>query len=188
MELNLTASQQRELLRLARQTIAKGCTHSAPPEIELESQPELFQQHLASFVTLQKLGELRGCVGSLKAYRPLVEDVVHNAFASAFRDHRFQPVAEKELTDIKVEISILSPMELMPVKTEEELVSTMVPQKDGILIQSSQYSATFLPQVWEQLPDPHLFLTHLKRKAGLGDNQWPEDMQCFRYCCYKFKE
>ena len=189
MDINLTASEQRELLRLARQAIAKGCTLSTPPEVNLDGNPsERFQQQLATFVTLQKQGELRGCVGSLKAYRPLVDDVIHNAFASAFRDHRFQPVVEKELADISIEISILSPMEKMAVNTEEELLNTMVPEQDGIWIQSSQYSATFLPQVWEQLPEPQQFLAHLKRKARLPDGLWPKDMECFRYGCYKVCE
>ena len=188
MSIQISANQQRELLRLARQVIAKGCVSGEPPSIGTNNPSGIFRETLATFVTLQKQGNLRGCIGSLKATRPLVEDVVHNAFASAFRDPRFQPVTENELADLQVEISILSPMERMPVSSEEELLEAMVPGNDGIYLQSSGHSATFLPQVWEQLPNPLDFLSQLKKKAGLNGVPCPKDMQYFRYSCRKIKE
>ena len=186
MELN--TSEQKELLRLARKTIADACRQSSPPEVEQHSYPAVFMEHRATFVTLQKNNDLRGCIGSLQAHRPLIEDVVHNAFAAALRDFRFHPVAETELDDISVEISILSPATAMDVHSEEELLEQLRPDIDGLLITSSGRSATFLPQVWEQLPDPGQFLNHLRRKAGMADNEWPDDMKCLRYTCMKFRE
>ena len=117
MESHLTEQQQKELLRLARQTIAKGCQSSLPPEVSLpETPPAAFLQQGACFVTLKKHGELRGCIGSTEAHRSLLNDVIHNAFASAFRDHRFAPLHERELSDLHIEISILTPKQLMAVK------------------------------------------------------------------------
>ena len=188
MDACLTQPRQKELLRLARQTIANGCSEGMPPEITPSDFPEDFRQQLACFVTLQKQGQLRGCIGSLQVRRTLVEDVVHNAFASAFRDFRFFPVTESELSEISVEISILTPMTPIDVSSEEELLRELEPGVDGLVIENEQHSATFLPQVWEQLPEPEQFLQHLKRKAGLQDDHWPEDMRCFRYHCEKFKE
>ena len=186
--MELTLSEQKELLRLARRTIADACRRGLPPEVEPRSYPPAFMEQRATFVTLQKHDDLRGCIGSLQPRRSLVEDVVHNAFAAAFRDFRFQPVAETELNDIHVEISILSPTEPMTVESEDDLLAQLRPGTDGLIIESGSRSATFLPQVWEQLADPKEFLNHLRRKAGMADNEWPDDMKCLRYTCMKFKE
>lgn len=188
MELLLTEQQQKELLRLARQTIARGCQGGLPPEVNSHDQPAAFLQQGACFVTLHKHGDLRGCIGSIEARRPLLDDVINNAFASAFRDHRFAPVQEHELADLHIEISILTPQQLMPVKTEEELLTSLKPGVDGLVLDSLRYRATFLPQVWEQLPEPKTFLAHLKQKAGMPANSWPEDMKCYKYQCIKFEE
>ena len=188
MDIDLTHQQQKELLRTARQTIAKGCRQGIPPSIDLQTQPKLYQENAACFVTLHKQGDLRGCIGSLEAHRPLLEDVVYNAFASAFRDHRFSPVSEAELPDLHIEISILTPQQLMDVHSEEELLKALRPNIDGLVIRDGHHSATFLPQVWEQLPEPELFLKHLKQKAGLAGNHWSDNMQCLRYQCIPFEE
>lgn len=187
MDINLSASEEREFLRIARQTIASGCTTGTPPEPPTHKSAT-FQQRLATFVTLQKRGELRGCIGSLQAHRSLLEDVVHNAYASAFLDHRFFPVTENELMEISIEISILTPMSPIPVATESELLAELKPGVDGLVIENDVYKATFLPQVWEQLPAPEDFLNHLKQKAGIPAGTWPDDMRCFRYHCIKLYE
>ena len=186
--MELTLAQQKELLRIARKTIADSCRQGLPPEVTDASYPPAFYEHRATFVTLQKNNDLRGCIGSLQPRRPLVEDIVHNAFAAAFRDPRFHPVAEAELTEINVEISILSPMTEMTVNSEEDLLSQLVPGEDGLVIESKQHSATFLPQVWEQLPTPKQFFTHLKQKAGMPVEFWPDDIKCLKYHCQKFTE
>lgn len=190
MQIEPTENQKRELLRLARKTISEGCTRGLPPEQiqEKEDQPDFFLQKAASFVTLQKRGVLRGCIGSTQAHRSLLDDVIHNAFASAFRDPRFPPVTENELTEIKVEISILTPQQQMEISDERDLLKQLRPGIDGLLIRNPQYSATFLPQVWKQLPNPRQFLAHLKNKAGMAPGSWPEDMECLRYQCVKFEE
>lgn len=186
--MELTSSQQKELLRIARKTIADSCRLALPPEVNKTDYPSEFLEQRATFVTLQKNNELRGCIGSLQAHRPLIEDVIHNAFSAAFRDVRFQPVSESELTDLHLEISVLSPMSVMDVSSESHLLDQLIPNNDGLVIQNDHYSATFLPQVWEQLPGPLQFLQHLKRKAGMPLNEWPNDMKCLRYSCSKFKE
>ncbi|USE38474.1 AmmeMemoRadiSam system protein A [Endozoicomonas sp. SCSIO W0465] len=196
VQIEPTESQKRELLRLARKTISEGCTLGLPPESlperkeseESEDRTDCFLQKAASFVTLQKRGQLRGCIGTTQAYRTLLDDVIHNAFASAFRDSRFPPVTENELTDIKIEISILTPQERMEVTDEKDLLQQLHPGIDGLLIRHPQYTATFLPQVWKQLPNPRQFLAHLKSKAGMAPGLWPEGMECFRYRCVKFEE
>ena len=188
MESNLTEQQQKELLRLARQTIARGCQNSQPPEVNLPNPPAAFLQQGACFVTLHKHDDLRGCIGSIEAHRPLLDDIIYNAFASAFRDHRFAPVQEQELNDLHIGISILTPKQRMAVKTEAELLANLRPGVDGLLIDSVRYHATFLPQVWEQLPEPTRFLAHLKQKAGMPADVWPEDMVCYKYQCIHFQE
>lgn len=188
MDLNLTELDKKNLLRLARHTIARICVEGEAPKLDLTQFPAKLQAHLASFVTLQKFGELRGCIGSLTPRKPLIVDIAHNAFASAFRDQRFFPVTENELADLRIEISILTPMTAMRIETEEDLLEQLRPGIDGLLIQGDHHKATFLPQVWEQLTEPDEFLLHLKHKAGLQSHEWPEDMRCFSYQCLKFKE
>ncbi|MGB1271500.1 MAG: AmmeMemoRadiSam system protein A, partial [Endozoicomonas sp.] len=189
----LTGSQKKELLRLARQAITQGCSRGTPPEPKHTSQPPPFLREGACFVTLHKSDPednqtLRGCIGSTQAYRPLLDDVMNNAFASAFRDQRFPPVTENELGTIQIEISILTPQQPMAVSHEKDLLQQLRPGVDGLLIRNPRYSATFLPQVWEQLPNPRQFLAHLKHKAGIPPGIWPEDMECFRYQCFQFEE
>ena len=186
MELSLP--QQKELLRLARKTIADSCRQGLPPEIPKGDFPPVFHEQRATFVTLQKQDNLRGCIGSLQVSRPLIEDIIHNAFAAAFRDPRFQPVSAAELTEIDVEISILSPLSEMSVSSEDDLLQQLIPGQDGLVIESGTYRATFLPQVWEQLSTAKQFLQHLKQKAGMPLDIWPDDMKCSRYSCFKFKE
>lgn len=176
------------LLHIARKTISEGCTQDLPPEPDLQGQPERFRQPAACFVTLQKHGALRGCIGSTEAHRSLFEDVIHNAFASAFHDSRFPPVTESELSEIRIEISLLTPQQRLAVTSEDDLLQTIRPGIDGLLIRNARHSATFLPQVWQQLPNPGQFLQQLKIKAGMAPGEWPEDMECFRYQCVKFAE
>ena len=185
MAFAISQADQSLLLELARNSISEGCRTGIAPRVDLAQIPDSLRIHCATFVTLKKQGELRGCIGSLKPQRTLAEDVVHNAYASAFSDSRFYPVKTEELSDIQIEISVLSPMEAMAVASEEELLSAIKPNIDGLLIQNNYHSATFLPQVWEQLPDPVEFLLHLKQKAGLPSHEWPDDMNCFRYQCFK---
>jgi AmmeMemoRadiSam system protein A len=135
----------------------------------------------ACFVTLRRSGSLRGCVGSLEATRPLVEDVAQNAFASALRDSRFQPLAEEEQADLDVHLSILTPPEPLPCRSEAELLSKLRPGIDGLILRDGPCRATFLPSVWESLAEPKRFLAALKRKAGLGEDHWSDGIRFQRY-------
>ena len=183
-----TEEDQAQLLAIARKSIENGLQSgkSLVPGTETTSNP--LQAIRASFVTLTLNQNLRGCIGSLEAYRPLINDVAANAFSSAFKDPRFPPVSAEELDKITVEISILSPMEPMQVNDEQDLLVQLQPGIDGLLIDDGRHRATFLPQVWSQLPEPALFLNHLKRKAGMPLESWPDTMKCYRYHCDKFRE
>lgn len=135
----------------------------------------------ASFVTLTIEGELRGCCGSLEARRPLAIDVWHNARASAFGDPRFPPLEAREWAGVDLEVSVLSPLEPVVVRSEAELLARLVPGEDGLVLAWRGSRATFLPKVWEQLGDPVEFLRHLKHKAGWSADFWAEDVEVWRY-------
>jgi AmmeMemoRadiSam system protein A len=141
----------------------------------------------ASFVTLRLDEDLRGCIGTVDAHRALGDDVAHNAFCAAYRDPRFEPVAEVERRRLVVEISVLSARAAMHVATEEEALAAMRPGIDGIYLEYNGLTSTFLPQVWESLPDPLDFLCELRRKAGLPRRFWREDVKLSRYTVEKFK-
>ena len=140
----------------------------------------------ASFVTLKLDGELRGCIGTIDAHRPLAEDVARNARAAAYRDPRFPPVSAAELPRLEVEVSLLTPREPLPVTSEADALSKIRPGVDGLAIEFNGASATFLPQVWESLPEPDAFLDALRRKAGLPARFWHPDMRLSRYTVEKF--
>lgn len=141
----------------------------------------------ASFVTLHLAGELRGCIGSVEAHRPLGEDVVRNARAAAYRDPRFPPVGADEIVRLQVEVSVLSPREPLNATTEGEALAQLRPGVDGICLDYGEMRSTFLPQVWESLPEPGEFLMELKRKAGLPRTFWHPDLRLSRYTVDKFR-
>lgn len=170
-------------------TVARGAIAQAlgrpfvPPAL-----PEWMYQPAATFVTLTQRGQLRGCIGSLVAQRPLLEDLVHNARAAAFEDPRFPPLTEDELDRTQVEVSILSKPEPLHFRDEADALSQLRPGVDGVILEAGWHRATFLPQVWEQLPDPWAFLAHLKQKAGLAPDYWSDDLRLYRYSVEKYKE
>ena len=142
----------------------------------------------ASFVTLTWRGELRGCIGSLQARRPLAVDVMENAKNAAFGDPRFPPVRLEELPELVFEVSVLSAPTPFPVESEEDLLQRVRPGVDGLILEEGSRRATFLPAVWEQLPDPRDFLAQLKRKAGLPGNYWSNSLRVERYHAEKVSE
>ncbi len=167
----LTPEERQYLLTLARATIAEATgrkpTGKRPPV------PPRLKEPGAAFVTLHtRAGELRGCIGSLVAHRPLVEDVRENALAAAFHDPRFPPVSAAELDNIVIEISVLTPPQPLDFDGPDDLIRKLRPNVDGVIIERGWHRATFLPQVWEQLPEPEEFLAHLCYKAGLPVNAW----------------
>jgi hypothetical protein len=142
----------------------------------------------ASFVTLTCAGALRGCIGSLVAERPLRMDVENNALAAAFSDPRFPAVSAREYREIEVEVSLLSPMQPFAVESETQALTLLRPGVDGVLLEYGWRRGTFLPQVWEQLPEPRAFLAHLKQKAGLPADFWAEELRLSRYTVTKWRE
>jgi len=154
--------------------------------------PELHHPALAdpgaTFVTLTQQGKLRGCIGSLEAHRPLGDDVHANAQAAAFRDPRFSPLTLEELPHTRVEVSLLAPATPMTFANEAEALRQLRPHRDGVILQWQGRRGTFLPQVWESLPEPSSFMAHLKQKAGLPTDFWAPDVQLFRYEVQKWKE
>lgn len=169
--------------------IARGAIAEALGEVRpLVSQEQWLNELGATFVTLTQNGELRGCIGSLQAHRSLAEDVYHNAFAAAFRDPRFEPLRPHELHMTQCEISLLSAAETMEFSDEHDVLAQLRPGVDGVIFEYGRYRSTFLPQVWEQLPQPRHFMTHLKRKAGLPDNFWAQEIRLSRYTVSKWRE
>lgn len=172
------------LLAIARATIARA--FGLPAQAD-ESAPWLAEPG-ATFVTLTQDGQLRGCIGCLEACRPLLDDVKANALAAAFRDTRFSPLEEAELERTRIEVSLLSPLQPMVFRDEQEALSQLRPELDGVVLEYGYHRGTFLPQVWEQLPHPVDFLAHLKAKAGLPANFWADGVKLYRYNVEKWKE
>ena len=142
----------------------------------------------ACFVTLTQQGELRGCIGTLDAHRSLLQDVKANAHAAAFRDPRFAPMAAAELDITEVEISLLSAMNPLQFSSERDALNQLLPGIHGVVFEYGHYRSTFLPQVWEQLPNVVEFMAHLKNKAGLGPDFWAEEVRISCYTVSKWKE
>lgn len=177
----LDVEDARSLIEVARASIKHGFATDQPVDIEpLEFSNRLIQP-AASFVTLNITGQLRGCIGSVEARRPLVQDVAHNAFAAAFRDPRFPPLAEPELHRLEIHISVLGSPVPLSVASEEELLTALRPGVDGLILEESTFRSVFLPQVWDTLPEPDEFLEHLKQKAGLPTGYWSPQLRFRRF-------
>lgn len=172
------------LLQLARRSIGEALGEAGPATPDLPA----LHENAATFVTLTQAGELRGCIGSLEAHRPLIDDVRANARAAAFRDPRFPPLIRDELARTRVEVSLLSPAEPLFVTDEADALARLRPQVDGLILAAGGRRATFLPQVWEQLPEPAVFLARLKQKAGLSGTYWSPELRLWRYTVQKWQE
>jgi AmmeMemoRadiSam system protein A len=180
-----TAERGRILLRIARESLTEALDLGDASGGWDES---WLREPGATFVTLRRGESLRGCVGSILAYRPLVEDVWRNARASAFHDTRFPPVEAGELPEISVEVSLLSAPEPLECSSEAEALRLLRPGVDGVIFECEKGRSTFLPQVWEQLPDPRDFLDHLRTKAGVGRGFWSPEVRLSRYTVLKWEE
>ena len=174
-----------QLLAIARHAIgeALGLDHRAP-----DTAGEALHRPGATFVTLTQAGRLRGCIGSLEAWRPLLDDVRANACAAALRDPRFPPLSADELSRTRVEVSLLTPATPLNFATEADALAALRPGVDGVILTCDGSRATFLPQVWEQLPEPRQFVAHLKQKAGLPADYWSPRMALAVYQVDKWKE
>jgi AmmeMemoRadiSam system protein A len=177
-------SKGNTLLHLARAAIARELgfvSHDLP-------RADWLEQPGATFVTLTLNDSLRGCIGSLEAHRSLIDDVRHNAVAAAFDDPRFAPLGKEEFAHVRLDVSLLSQPEPIHFNSEQDALSQLHPGQDGVILEFGLHRATYLPQVWAQLPDPQTFIDHLKEKAGLPANFWSENIRLARYTVQKWHE
>ena len=167
------------LVELARKSIAQGFTTQQALKINIKQYPQSLTMLRATFVTLKLKGQLRGCIGTTEAVQPLVSSVADSAFKAAFRDPRFNALSEEEFRSTELSISVLTPPTPITFKNEAELLNSLHPGIDGLTIKLGARKATFLPSVWETLPDSRNFLAQLKLKAGIKSDEELE--QAWRY-------
>lgn len=177
-----------ELIHLARGSIDYGLRHGQPLPVRCDDLPPAFAEPAATFTTLRLDDQLRGCCGALEATHPLAVDVARSAFQAAFQDPRFNPVRRDELDAIRLEISVLSPLESIVVTDEPDLLNQLKPGRDGLVIVADGRRATFLPKVWDTLPQPRQFLSALKAKCGLAEDYWSERFEFLRYQTTSYTE
>ncbi len=178
----------RILLQIARTEIAEALGQSVSVDENILEDTAWLQAKGACFITLMQQQQLRGCMGTLDAHRALLDDVKTNAKAAAFKDTRFSPLSSKELIKTQVEVSLLSPMQALNFIDEQDALNQLQTGVDGVLFEYAHYRSTFLPQVWEQLPDAKNFMTNLKHKAGLSADFWANGIKLSRYSVSKWKE
>lgn len=180
--------QGKILLQIARAAICSALHVPLSTPIAFDENAPWLSQLGATFVTLTHRGQLRGCVGSLLACEPLIEDVSSNAISAALRDTRFPPLTEEELDAVSVEVSHLSELQPLDFVNEQDAITKLRPGIDGIVFEYGPYRSTFLPQVWESLPQPQQFLRELKAKAGLSEDFWEDNIKLSRYTVNKWRE
>lgn len=174
------------LLAVAKASILSGLEHQQPLSVDISDYPEALQEQRATFVTLHIAHNLRGCIGTLSSYRALVDDIAHNAYAAAFSDPRFPALGKQEYEQLDYHISILSDTSAMQFASEQDLLAQIRPGIDGLVLEDKGRRGTFLPSVWEQLPETEVFFSHLKQKAGLPANYWSDTLQISRYTVESF--
>jgi AmmeMemoRadiSam system protein A len=168
----LSSDERQLLLAQARQALTFGVRGVPQAPLNLEDFPPKLRQPGVVFVTLTTDGQLRGCVGALEPYQPLIEDVHEHAVAAALNDFRFPPVTPSELPEISIEISRLTTPKPLDYNGPDDLVKKLRPGIDGVVLRDGPRRATFLPQVWEKLPSPATFLDHLCQKMGATSDLW----------------
>ena len=183
--MTIDAAGRDTLLTVARDAIGHGLVQAEAPEVAVAEYPAPLRSIACTFVTLHKDAALRGCIGSLRAHRPLVSDVAWHAFAAAFSDARFNPVAHTELAALHIHISILSELEPVHFEHEIDLIASLRPGVDGVLIEAGGQRATFLPTVWASFPSGGDFLAALKKKAGM---EIASGYSAWRYTTQDFEE
>ena len=177
----LDEAERRWLIDVAWGSIRHGLAQGSSARPDLDGFHGRLRQPGAAFVTLHRLGVLRGCIGHLEATQPLVLDVADNAFAAAFRDPRFERLEDWELDGLDLDISVLTAPQPIEFRDEADLLAQLVPGEDGLILEGEGRRGTFLPAVWDGLPEPHLFLAELKRKAGLPASYWSPTLKVSRY-------
>ena len=184
--INLSTEDQAVCLQVAHESIQNGLKKGSALKVITRHYSNDLQQYLSSFVTLHKHGELRGCIGALEARQPLINDISEHAYAAAFQDPRFPALHDNEFNALEIEISVLGKPERMTFDSEEDLLKQVRPDIDGLIIEFGYNRGTFLPSVWQQLPDRQEFFNHLKAKAGLPINWWDNAVKISRYETFSF--
>lgn len=179
--------QGKILLQIARTAICRSLRVACIPA-PVDDHMFWLSRPGATFVTLTQRGELRGCIGSLQACDPLIDDVSNNAVSAALRDPRFMPLGADELNSLGVEVSLLSELQPLKFASEADALAQLRPDIDGVVFEYGSYRSTFLPQVWESLPQPPQFLAKLKSKARLSEDFWDEGIKLSRYTVSKWRE
>jgi AmmeMemoRadiSam system protein A len=181
------SQSDKDILRqIARRSVHNGLLKHKPLAITITDYPEVLQKQRATFVTLNINNELRGCIGTLTPYRALVDDIAHNAYSAAFSDPRFPELSHREFELLDYHISVLSETSPLTFASEQDLLSQLRPDIDGLVLEDNGHRGTFLPSVWEQLPEPEQFLAHLKLKAGLASGYWSDTLKISRYTVEAF--
>lgn len=180
------SAEQAQLLQVARDSIGEPLRGNKRYRVDLSQFPDRLKATAASFVTLEIDGRLRGCIGSLVAHRELVADVAHNAQSAAFRDPRFPALSLSEFERVDLHISVLSTPQPMPVSSRADLLAQLRPGVDGLILAEGSHRATYLPSVWDQLPEPAQFVSELRRKAGLPADGWSSETRVQRYTTFEF--
>jgi AmmeMemoRadiSam system protein A len=189
MDAKLTDEEKETLLRLAREALQQGVAGQPLPTLRMDSLTPTLRADGASFVTLTIAGELRGCIGALEPYQPLVEDVREHAVAAALEDPRFRPVSPDELDRIEIEVSRLTLPRDLEYSDSKDLLTRLRPHIDGVILRDGYHRATFLPQVWEKLPDKAEFLDNLCYKMGESPDTWRrKHLEVLTYEVEEFKE
>jgi AmmeMemoRadiSam system protein A len=183
---SLTDGMRATLIDVARFSILSAVHASGSKAPEAAAFPQPLRAPRATFVSLHAGDDLRGCCGTLEPQRPLVLDVWQSARSAACEDKRFSPVQARELEDLELEISVLTPLTPLVVASQRELLATLRPGVDGIYLCLGSRRATFLPKVWDSLQEPEQFLMQLKNKAGLEKHFWSSEMQWYRYGTERF--
>ena len=177
----LTDDELQQLVDVARHAVESAVLRGTTYHPDVADFPPDLGEPGATFVTLRRQGRLRGCIGTLADVAPLVVAVADRARAAALADPRFEPVGPTELDDLEVSVSVLSQPAALPVTSHTDLLAALRPGTDGLVVDAGPYRATFLPSVWEELPDPQEFVDALWRKAGLRPRDWPHGIRISRY-------
>ena len=189
MEDPLTLDEQKMLLQLARDALERGIKGGKLPPLDMSSLPPHLHEDGASFVTLTLNGQLRGCIGALEPYQALAQDVREHAVAAALEDPRFPAVREPELNRIQIEVSRLTRAVPLEYKDADELLQKLKPHVHGVILMDGFRRSTFLPQVWEKIPDPAEFLNNLCYKMGASPDLWRrKHLDVLIYQVEEFKE
>ena len=184
----LSGAMRAELMRVARAALESRLARGTGPQLRVDSFPIPLRTVMASFVTLEIGGRLRGCIGSMAPHKPLVADVVENAVKAGFHDPRFAPLTAAELARITIKLSVLTRPAPMPVTGEADLLARLVPGETGLILADGDRRGVFLPSVWAGLPEPGAFVRALKRKAGLAEDHWSDGMRAHVFRAEYFGE